>query len=286
MRILVAGNTGQVAQALAECAAQDSGVTLRALGRDVMDICDKSAVVRAVEAAYTAVDKAESEEDAAFAVNEGGARNLAEVSAAVGIPFIHLSTDYVFDGTKPDAYTEDDPVAPAGAYGRSKLAGEVAVREANLRHIILRTAWVHSATGHNFVKTMLRLAAERDALNVVDDQRGNPSYAPHIAEAILSVVQILKDGSAAAPWGLYHLAGTGATTWCGLAREVFACAVSLGGPQAEVTPITTADYPTPALRPANSELDCGKLRRTFGVEMPSWRDGVADCVSRLVTRAS
>ncbi|WP_108682462.1 dTDP-4-dehydrorhamnose reductase [Methyloceanibacter sp. wino2] len=294
MRILVAGNTGQVAQALAECAAHGSGLTLRSLGRDTMDIRDKPAVVRAVDAerpdivvnaaAYTAVDKAESDEDAVFAVNETGARNLAEASASAGIPVIHLSTDYVFDGTKPDPYTEDDPVAPAGAYGRSKLAGEVAVGEANPQHIIFRTAWIHSATGHNFVKTMLRLAADRDALNVVDDQRGNPSYAPHIADAILTVARGLKADGASAAWGLYHLAGTGATTWCGLAREVFARSRALGGDYADVNPITTADYPTPAQRPANSQLDCGKLARTFGIEMPSWQDGVAECVSRLVTR--
>ena len=207
---------------------------------------------------------------------------LAEAAAKRDLPVIHMSTDYVFDGNKSGPYVEDDPVAPAGIYGASKLAGEVAVAEANPKHLIFRTAWVYSATGHNFVKTMLRLAADRDQLNVVDDQYGNPSYAPHLAVAILEVAHKICDDTSFPLWGIYHLAGTGTTTWCGLARHVFRCSEAMGGPHADVSPITTSEYPTPAKRPANSQLDCKKAKKTFGVELPRWKTGVADCVERLL----
>lgn len=288
MRVLIAGKNGQLASALAAL----SGVDAIAQGRDTLDISDQDSVARAVDAtapdvvvnaaAYTAVDKAETEENAAFAVNELGPRLLAEATAERGVPIIHVSTDYVFSGTKSEPYTEDDPVAPMGVYGKSKLAGEEAVQATNPKHVILRTAWVYSATGHNFVKTMLRLAGDRDQVNVVDDQYGNPTYAPHLAAAILDVSSAVAAPDKADAWGIYHLAGTGATTWCGLAREVFAQSKAAGGPSAEAVPISTADYPTPAARPANSRLDCGKAGDAFGIAMPPWQDGVKDCVARLL----
>ena len=287
MKILITGRNGQLATALGALADNES-VTL---GRDKLDISDRDSVRHAINAtdpnviinaaAYTAVDKAETDERSAFAVNEMGPRFLAEASAERSIPIIHVSTDYVFSGTKPAPYTEEDPVAPTGVYGKSKLAGEEAVRVTNPKHLILRTAWVYSATGHNFVKTMLRLASDRDRINVVDDQQGNPTYAPHLGAAIIGLVSEVFEIDASGPWGTYHLTGSGATTWCGLAREVFAQSKAVGGPSAVAVPIATADYPTPAARPANSQLDCSKFRKTFGSELPDWRDGVAECISQL-----
>jgi len=292
MRVLVAGKNGQLATALVEAATADTEIDVQAIGREALDICDGISVEQAVAgfapdivvnaAAYTAVDKAETEEAQAFAVNEEGPRFLALATAPRGIPIVHLSTDYVYDGNKAVPYLEDDPVAPASVYGRSKLAGEVAVRDANPKHLIFRTAWVHSPTGNNFVKTMLRLGVDRDHLNVVNDQHGNPSYALHLAEAILHIMRKVGADESVQSWGTYHLSGTGTTTWYGLAREVFRCSKAAGGPHAEVSPITTADYPTPAKRPANSRLDCSKVGRVFGVEMPKWEDGVADCIARLM----
>ena len=292
MRILVTGKNGQLATALCEAAAADTSFDVVALGREALDICDKASVERAVAdvkpdmiisaAAYTAVDKAETERQQAFAANEAGPRLLASAAARRGIPIIHVSTDYVFDGRKSEPYIEDDAVSPAGIYGASKLAGEIAVAKTNPKHLILRTAWVYSATGQNFVKTMLRLAADRDQVNVVDDQYGNPSYAPHLALAILNVARQIHHNPGLQAWGMYHLAGTGTTTWCGLAREVFKRSEAAGGPHARVDAITTSEYPTPAKRPANSTLDCTKAKQTFGVELPAWQTGVADCLARLM----
>ena len=303
MRLLIAGWQGQVARALAEAAPACADVEACAIGRPALDICEMKTITRALAdhkpdvvintAAYTAVDKAESEAEQAFALNRDGARMLAEAARERGAAIIHLSTDYVFDGSKKTPYVEDDPPAPASVYGRSKLEGEEAVRAANPRHVILRTAWVYSSVGSNFVKTMLRLAESRDQLGVVDDQFGNPTYAPHLAAAILEVARQITGGSnggnepAASrpgdpvPWGIYHAVGTGVTNWCELAREVFARSAALGGPVATVDGIATADYPTAAKRPANSQLDCSKLRRQFGHEQPHWKEGVKDCVTRL-----
>lgn len=292
MRILVTGKNGQLATALFEAGSTDPDMEVVALDRTVLDVCNEDSVEHAMAevepdvvvnaAAYTAVDKAESEQGQAFAANATGPRLLAMVTARRGIPIIHVSTDYVYDGEKSGPYVEDDRVAPASVYGASKRAGEVAVAEANPKHIIVRTAWVYGATGHNFVKTMLRLAADRDQLDVVDDQHGNPSYAPHLAQAIMHVVRKTLENPGFEPWGVYHLAGTGSTTWCGLAREVFRCSEASGGPHAHVGAITTSQYPTPAKRPANSQLDCAKAKRIFGVELPRWQAGVSDCVARLV----
>jgi dTDP-4-dehydrorhamnose reductase len=293
MRILIAGWQGQLARALVEIAPGEADITALAVGRPALDLCEPASITRAMTdfqpdviintAAYTAVDKAESEPDAAFALNRDGARLLAEAASRRGAAIIHISTDYVFDGAKPAPYVEDDPTGPIGVYGRSKLEGEEAVRGTNPRHAIVRTAWVHSAGGTNFVRTMLRLAAERPVVRVVDDQWGSPTYAPHLARAVLALARRLKGREAGDPaWGTYHAAGRGEVTWCGLARAAFAVSSANNGPTARVEAITTADYPTPARRPANSRLDCGKLERMHGIRLPDWQEGVADCVRRLV----
>jgi len=281
-----------VARAIVEAAPSRPDIAACAVGRPALDICEPRSIERTLAdagadvvinaAAYTAVDRAESDEDRCFALNRDGARLLAEAAARRGVPIIHISTDYVFDGRKPSPYVETDATAPETVYGRSKLAGEEAVRRANPRSLILRTSWVHSATGKNFVKTVLRLAAGGRPLRIVADQRGNPTYAPHLVEAILDAARQAAHRDAEWPhWGLYHAAGSGAATWRDVAEETLACSARLGGPQAPVEPIATAEYPTPAARPLNSELDCGKLAAAFGLRLPDWREGVASCVERL-----
>jgi dTDP-4-dehydrorhamnose reductase len=285
MRILVAGREGQVARALAARAGA-AGLDLLAVGRPDLDLATGAGLDRAMAwrpdvvvnaAAYTAVDRAESEPEAAFAVNRDGAARLASAAEAAGVPFLHLSTDYVFDGTKATPYREDDPTAPLGVYGRSKYEGEAAVLAASSRAYVFRTAWVYGATGANFLLTMLRLAASRPGLRVVDDQTGNPTAADDIADALLQAARRLAgtgavDGETGAPPpGVYHMTGAGETTWCGFARAIMAGAAERGLPSVAVEPIGTADYPTPARRPANSRLDNTKLRAAFGVQLPDWR---------------
>ena len=293
MRLLIAGWQGQVARALVESAPACPEVKACAVGRAALDICSARSIERALSdieptlvinsAAYTAVDQAETEVERAYALNRDGARLLAEASARRGIPIIHLSTDYVYGGQKGEAYVEDDPTEPVTVYGKSKLEGEEAVRAANPKHIILRTAWVFSPSGRNFVKTMLSRAAENEHISVVHDQRGSPTYAPHLVNAILDLARKLsaaKEGQV--PWGVYHATGAGTATWCEMAQEVFRCSAKLGGPTAVVDPIKSADYPTPAQRPTNSQLDCSKLESAFGIKLPPWQVGVAECVERLV----
>jgi dTDP-4-dehydrorhamnose reductase len=293
MRLLIAGWQGQIARGLVEAAPACPDVRACAVGRAALDICEARSIERALSqieptvvinsAAYTAVDKAETDKERAFALNRDGARMLAEAAARRGIPIIHISTDYVFDGSKGSPYAEDDTPAPATVFGRSKLEGEAAVSAANPKHVILRTAWIYSPSGRNFVKSMLEQAAGRDRVRVVDDQRGSPTYAPHLVAAILDVARQLSGRKGAdGPWGIYNAAGSGTTTWRGFAEEVFRRSVAFGGPSAEVEPIRSADYPTPAQRPANSQLDCAKLERTFGLRLPAWQEGVAECVERLV----
>jgi dTDP-4-dehydrorhamnose reductase len=292
MRLLIAGWQGQVARALVEAAPGCHDVTACAVGRAALDICEAKSIERALagisptvvinSAAYTAVDKAETDVERAFALNRDGARLLAEAAAKRGIPMIHISSDYVFDGRKYDPYVEEDPTSPTTVFGRSKLEGEEAVRAANPKHIILRTSWVFSPSGRNFVKTMLAQASESARVRVVDDQRGSPTYAPHLVTIILELARRLSKPNAIAPWGIYHAANSGTTTWRGFAEEVFKRSAALGGPVAQVDPISSKDYPTPAARPANSQLDCSKLERTFRMRMPAWQDGVADCVLRIL----
>jgi dTDP-4-dehydrorhamnose reductase len=289
IHLLVTGAQGQVGQALR---ARDwgPGVVLHAPGRDELDIADAGAVdaafaaipVTAVinAAAYTAVDKAETEVAAAFRANALAPAVLAEAAARAGVPILHLSTDYVFDGTADRPYTEEDRTNPLGAYGQSKRAGEWAVLAANPRALVLRTAWVISAYRANFLKTMIRLAQERDVVRVVDDQRGCPTGAADLAEALAEIARrVIADPSA--PTGVYHLANAGETSWAGLAEEVFARSGDLGGPTAKVERITTSDYPTPAARPMNSRLDTGKIAADFGVRLRPWQAAVRDIVTDL-----
>ena len=208
---------------------------------------------------------------------------IAAESARRGAAIIHLSTDYVFDGGLDRPYRPDDATNPQSVYGHTKLAGEQRVREANPRHIIVRTSWVYSAVGRNFVKTMLRLAGEHDVVRVVADQRGCPTYAPHLAEALLAVAaRVANEPDTSDIWGTYHATGSGIATWADLAEEVFETSGKLGGPTAKVEQITTSEYPTPATRPANSSLDCTSFVGTFGCALPAWQAGAQDCVNRLV----
>ncbi|MDP2086268.1 MAG: dTDP-4-dehydrorhamnose reductase [Gemmobacter sp.] len=282
MRVLVFGRTGQVAQALAQAAGQ--GVEIVPKGRTEADLEVPATCAAAIAAgpwdavinaaAYTAVDRAETDEGRAMAVNATAPGVMAAACAQRGIPFLHISTDYVFDGAGEAPWRPGDAPAPLGAYGRSKLAGEVAVRAAGGVHLILRTSWVFSAQGANFVKTMLRLGAERDSLRVVDDQWGGPTPAAAVAQALLGLAGALRDGAAG---GTYHFAGAPPTTWARFARETFA----LAGLPCRVEAIPTADYPTPARRPLNSRLDCATLRADFGITPPDWRAHLAAVVKEL-----
>src|SRR5579885_1563057 len=285
MKLLVLGAGGQVGRDLTRL-VWPAGTTLVAADRAEVDITQRAAVTAAVArehpdivinaAAYTAVDRAESESAAAWAGNCEGPANLATACAGAAIPLIHISTDYVFDGSKIGAYREDDPVNPLGVYGQSKEAGDRAVREALPEHIILRTAWVYSAHGHNFVKTMLRLAAERPVLRVVADQVGSPTSAHDIAAAIATIVGRLGTGNSV--WGTFNFAGAGAVSWHGFAQAIFELAAPWRGPPPRVDAITTAEYPTPARRPANSVLDCAKIAATFGITPRPWREQLADVI--------
>ncbi len=291
MKLLVIGRSGQVAQALAACHGQE-GQDVVTLGRPDVDLTKPETLLAAVQihqpdvvvnaAAYTAVDQAESEQSQAFAVNESGAAHVAAACVQHGCPLIHISTDYVFDGTKSAPYCEKDPVAPLGIYGKSKFAGEQRVAETCPHHVILRTAWVHSPFGQNFIKTMLRLAKDRSELSVVNDQIGSPTYAPHLARAIISVASKIMSDPDDVAWGTYHAAGSGEATWYEVAQKTFDVSSSLGGVSANVSPIPSSDYPTPAKRPANSRLDCENLKQCFAITMVNWQRGVDECVHQLV----
>ena len=290
MRIAVTGRAGQVALSLAERAA-GSGHDVLLVGRPGLDLLQPVTILPALEvarpdlvvnaAAYTAVDAAESDRDAAFAVNARGAEEVAKAAARLGVPVIQLSTDYVFDGSGSGPYDETAATAPLGVYGGSKLAGEQAVAAANPRHLVVRTAWVYSPFGKNFVRTMLRLAETRDEVSVVADQFGNPTSALDIADGLLAAAaQVVETGFEG--WGTYHLAGSGEASWADLARHVFATSAGLGGPSARVRPITTAEYPTAARRPANSRLSSAKFASTFGWRAPDWHGSAATVVTRLL----
>jgi dTDP-4-dehydrorhamnose reductase len=290
VKLLVIGREGQLARSLVE-AADTPGVRVVSIGRPDLDLIDEKSVAAVVArerpeavvnaAAYTAVDKAESEPEMARAVNALGPEYVARACAANSVPLIHISTDYVFDGMKDGAYREEDPTGPINAYGDSKLEGEHRVAKACERHLILRTAWVHSPWGANFVKTMLRLAADRPSISVVEDQRGSPTYAPHLARIVLAIAARAAADPNGTGWGIYHAVGGGETTWFGFAREIFRLAAERGLPAADVVAIATSAFPTSARRPANSRLNCDKLRRLFGLELPDWRIGAQDCVARL-----
>jgi dTDP-4-dehydrorhamnose reductase len=297
MRIAVTGREGQVARALAEI-GQAEGIDVVFLARPDVDLARPETVWPALRdaganavinaAAYTAVDKAESEPDLAHAVNAVGAGAVAAAAAKLGLPVLHLSTDYVFDGASPRPYREDDPATPPGVYGRGKLLGEQAVAAANPAHVILRTAWVYSPFGQNFVKTMLRLAATRDEIGVVADQRGCPTSALDIARALIAVARrVTAEGEGASRFhGIFHMTGQGEASWADVAEAIFSASAKRGGPVARVKRITTADYPTPAKRPANSRLDGGKLAETYGLTLPVWTASLETCVERLLSEAA
>ncbi|MDO5090203.1 MAG: dTDP-4-dehydrorhamnose reductase [Cardiobacteriaceae bacterium] len=282
-KILITGSEGQVGCAL--CARLQGKAEVQAHDRQTLDITDRGAVLAAVRtfapdviinaAAYTAVDKAESEADTAHAVNADGVRYLAQAAAETDALLLHISTDYVFSGDKADEYLETDAPNPQTVYGKSKLAGEEAALAAHPRTIILRTAWVFGEHGHNFVKTMLRLARERERLGVVADQFGAPTYAGDIADALIAIGEQAFDGKAAA-YGIYHYSGTPHTNWCDFARAIFAEALAQGilAKAPQVDAITTADYPTPAQRPANSRLNLDKIRRVFAIAPSDWQQAL------------
>lgn len=282
MKILVFGQSGQVARELVRRAP--AGVTVQALGRDRADLSDPSTCALAIDrsgadavinaAAWTAVDKAEAEEAAATVVNGDAPAAMARAAADRRVPFLHISTDYVFDGAGDQPFHPDHLTAPLGAYGRSKLAGEIGVRAAAGNHLILRTSWVVSAHGANFVKTMLRLGRERDSLTVVADQIGGPTPAAAIADALLLAAGAMADG---AQGGTHHLAGAPDVSWAGFAREIMARA----GLACTITDIPTTAYPTPARRPLNSRLECTSLHAAFGIARPDWRAGLDDILREL-----
>ncbi|MBP2540982.1 dTDP-4-dehydrorhamnose reductase [Agrobacterium tumefaciens] len=289
MRLAVTGKNGQVVSALQALASDELEIV--ALGRPELDLAQPETVLKALRevkpdvvvsaAAYTAVDKAESEQDIAFAVNRDGARAVAQAASDIGIPVIHLSTDYVFDGTKDTAYVESDPTGPTSVYGRSKLEGERAVSEATDNYVVLRTAWVYSEHGNNFVKTMLRLGENRDEINVVADQFGCPTSANDIAAAVVTIARKLVEDPSAPLRGVFHLSGTGETNWANFAKQIFAFSTENGGKSMTVNDITTAQYPTPARRPANSRLDCNKLEEVYGIKLPSWQTSTRAVVTAL-----
>lgn len=292
MRILVTGATGQVGQELC-LYAWPAGVEIVAATRDHLDLADADAIETFIgnggfdavinPAAYTAVDKAENDLATAWKVNALAAAAMASATRKAGIPLLHVSTDYVFDGTKVGAYGEDDPIDPVGVYGASKAAGELAVRTGNPRHLILRTSWVFSRHGNNFVKTMLRLAADRPLLRVVDDQHGCPTAARDIA-ATLATIALRMIADPQAPSGTYHFSNQGPVTWCGFAREIFRQRAATGYPAPDVEGITTADYPTPAKRPANSVLNVRKLVKDYAIRPRSWTDALTETLAELDQR--
>jgi dTDP-4-dehydrorhamnose reductase len=287
MRVLLTGRDGQVARSLLEKAESLPDMELIPAGRPEVDLADPGSVARVIRAvspdlvinaaAYTAVDQAEDEPELAFRINAEAAGEAAAAARAVNAAILQVSTDYVFDGQARVPYKEDAATNPLSVYGASKLAGEEAVRAANPDHLILRTAWVYSPFGRNFVRTMVAAARDRDSLNVVDDQHGSPTSALDLADAILAI---------AANWPLdsgriYHIAGSGSASWFELASEVMANCHRLGLPAAEVRPIGTADWPTRAARPRNAVLDSDAINRDLGIRLPDWRQSVAGIVERL-----
>lgn len=287
--ILITGGTGQVGHELLRQPWPDN-VTLLAPGRDKLDLASAQSIAAWFSghqidciintAAYTAVDRAESDAGSAFLANAQGPAWLAEVARARNIPLLHVSTDYVFDGALDRPYHEDDLVAPLGVYGASKLAGELAVRACAPRHIILRTAWVISAHRSNFLKTMLRFAVERPELRVVADQHGCPTGAQDIAAA-LKTIALAHKKNASASTGTYHFVNAGSTTWHGLAEAILVANAQYGGRRVPVIPITTDDFPTQARRPMNSRLDSARIERDFGIVAQPWQSTVAAIVSEL-----
>ena len=288
--ILVAGSTGQLARCLKELACK-RGLPLVARGRPDFNIESAKSIAGVVAAVrpgliinaagYTAVDKAESDPEHAFTINREGAGWLAAAAAASQIPYIYVSSDYVFDGRKPSPYLEEDTPSPLSVYGRSKLEGEAAVRAAYPAAMVLRTSWIYSPFGNNFVKTMLRLGESREVVRVVDDQHGAPTAASDLASAVLEISQRMLADPCEGQGEIYHLTARGNTTWHGFASEIFAGWKGRGRRVPVLKPITTADYPLAAQRPANSRLDCTKIERALGIRLPHWHESIGACLDSL-----
>ena len=291
MKLLVTGREGQLARSIAERAVNYPGLDIIFTSRSEADLSSSGSVAAAIAAvrpelvvnaaAYTAVDQAEEEPALAFRINAEGAGEAAAAARELGAAFIQLSTDYVFDGGASEPYREDAPTEPLSVYGRSKLAGEEAVRAANPNHLILRTSWVFSPFGRNFVRTMVSLAADEDVLAVVNDQHGCPTSALDLAKAILAIAGRWQEGDRTGLGETYHLAGAGSTSWFDLASEVMAQCRRMGLPAADVRPITTAERRTKAVRPPYAVLDCSRIERDLGLRLPDWRQSVAETVERL-----
>lgn len=291
MRIAVTGKQGQVAQALMERASHYSAEVI-AIGRPEMDLLDEASVSRSLlaakpdaivsAAAYTAVDKAESEPEIAVAINALGAGAVARAAEQLKVPLLHLSTDYVFDGEKDAPYDEEDPPGPLSVYGASKLDGERQVSKATRNHVILRTAWVYSAYRSNFLKTMLRLSESRTEIGVVDDQLGRPTSAHDIADALFRIAARLISDPDPHLRGIFHLAAEGEASWAGFAGEIFKGLEWRTGRSVAVRPIASADYPTAAKRPRNSRLSTEKLQETYSIRLPEWQASTSDVLDRLI----
>jgi dTDP-4-dehydrorhamnose reductase len=293
VRLYVVGAQGQIARSLREAAALEPDIVFGYGGRPDLDLLRPELVERALlafspdivinPAAYTAVDRAESEPELAFAINRDGARIVAAAAARLGVPILHLSTDYVFNGKKESPYIETDTVGPETVYGRSKLEGEYAVAAANQRHIILRTAWVYSPFGSNFVRTMLRLSIDRDRLRVVDDQIGCPTFAPDIAVVILAIARnIGSSGWSEKLAGVTHIAGPDEVTWFDFARQIVRLSEGTRRHSVTVEPISSRDYPSAAVRPANSRLCCDRLASVFDILMPPLGRSLEQCLGLLL----
>lgn len=290
MKVLITGREGQIAKCLLERGAEMPGLDLIALGRPELDLETPERLIEPIRAispdviinaaAYTAVDLAEDEPEKARVINAEAAGAIAAAARKCGARIIQISTDYVFDGTAAGAYHEDEPTNPLGVYGRTKCEGEERVRAEAADHLILRTAWLYSPFGGNFVRTMMSLAETRDTVSVVADQHGNPTSALDLADGLITLLQAWRDGDTGLG-ATYHLAGAGTASWCDLAEAIFDACRAAGLPAARVKPIESADWPTRAPRPQNSALDCSKFERDFGYRMPEWRSSVAMVVARL-----
>ncbi|WP_322616254.1 dTDP-4-dehydrorhamnose reductase [Pseudomonas sp. BIC9C] len=286
MKVLINGRPGQVSHELQRRLGAVGELIV--LGRDQLDLAQPDQIRRQVQnirpdliinaAAHTAVDLAESEPQSAFAINAVAPGIVAEEALALDIPLIHYSTDYVFDGTKAGPYNEDDTPNPLGVYGKSKLAGEQAIRDVQGKHLILRTSWVYSTHGRNFLLTMQRLLQEKPELRVVADQIGAPTWAGTIANSTLALIERWQTNTAA-NWGTYHLAAQGETSWFGFAQAIGEALRQQGKPCANLLPIPSSDYPTPAARPLNSRLDCSRLQRDWGVSQPDWQTALRECLT-------
>jgi len=295
MRIVVTGIRGQIAASLRE-RGSIAGHDVIALGRPTLDLSDPVAAIPVIldaapdaivsAAAYTSVDRAESQPDLAMAINGTAAGKLAEAAAQARVPLVHISTDYVFDGMKPTPYLEDDLPAPLSVYGVSKLAGERAVTAASDDYAILRVGWVYSPFGSNFVKTMLKLAETQDSIRVVADQRGGPTSALDVADAILQIAARLRADKRRDLRGTFHMPPSGEASWADLAEAVFRNAAEHGLPSSRVERIAATDYATAARRPVNARLDGAKLQRVYGIALPHWTESLSDCIGRIAARAA